>query len=138
MNALLALPKRNLVGITQQQSSKIQHVPASEHECPASAPKRNLVGITQQQSNKIQHVPASEHECPASVAQKKPRHSSRVARFNMSLPASMNALLALPKRNLVGITQQQSSKIQHVPASEHECPASVAKKKPRGNNTAAE
>ena len=35
MNALLALPKRNLVGITQQQSSKIQHVPASEHECPA-------------------------------------------------------------------------------------------------------
>ena len=39
----------------------------------------------------------------------------------------MNALLALPKRNLVGITQQQSSKIQHVPASEHECPASVAK-----------
>ena len=51
----------------------------------------------------------------------------------------MNALLALPKRNLVGITQQQSSKIQHVPASEHECPASViAKKKPRGNNTAAE
>ena len=99
MNALLALPKRNLVGITQQQSSKIQHVPASEHECPAS---------------------------------------SRVARFNMSLPASMNALLALPKRNLVGITQQQSSKIQHVPASEHECPASVAKKKPRGNNTAAE
>ena len=59
----------------------------------------------------------------------------------MSLPASMLnlALLALfPKRNLVGITQQQSSKIQHVPASEHECPASVAKKKPRGNNTAAE
>ena len=50
----------------------------------------------------------------------------------------MNALLALPKRNLVGITQQQSSKIQHVPASEHECPASVAKKKPRGINTAAE
>ena len=50
----------------------------------------------------------------------------------------MNALLALPKRNLVGITQQQSSKIQHVPASEHECPASIAKEKPRGNNTAAE
>ena len=50
----------------------------------------------------------------------------------------MNALLALPKRNLVGITQQQSSKIQHVPANEHECPASVAKKKPRGNNAAAE
>ena len=48
----------------------------------------------------------------------------------------MNALLALPKRNLVG--KQQSSKIQHVPASEHECPASVAKKKPRGNGTAAE
>ena len=47
MNALLALPKRNLVGITQQQSSKIQHVPASEHECYLLAvlPKRNLVGI---------------------------------------------------------------------------------------------
>ena len=47
MNALLALPKRNLVGITQQQSSK----------------------------------------------------------FNMSLPASMNALLALPlakQANLAG------------------------------------
>ena len=100
-------------------------------------PKRNRVAITQQQSSKIQHVPASEHECPASVAKKKPRGNNTVTRFNMPLPASMNALLALPKRNLVGITQQQGSKIQHVPASEHECPARVAKKKPRGNNTAA-
>ena len=83
MNALLALPKRNLVGITQQQSSKIQHVPASEHvECYSAScvmPKRNLVGITQQQSSKIQHVPASEHECPASVAKKKPRGNNTAA-----------------------------------------------------------